>query len=191
MLDLKQTELRICQGWWIKVRFVVFIIFLGGKRDLELSFQQVVPLMDLLSKHIMSLRAVWIGLLSPETVKQKAQFFCGVYMHLALGLCHLFWHICWPKGYELTLEVVSIGINTSYVSFIILCHFKSSKCFKLKKTSPVAQPTAWSETVLHQIILRKWWHVYVRNARANNSMNSCMAKIPSLYWYINGYTPKN
>lgn len=70
--------------------------------DLEVTFKQVVPLMDLLSKHINSfldssrdtLTAVSIGLLSPETLKQKAQFLCGVDMDplqtWLWGLSHLF-----------------------------------------------------------------------------------------------------
>ena len=167
--------------------------------DLEVTFKQVVPLMDLLSKHINSfldssrdtLTAVSIGLLSPETLKQKAQFLCGVDMDplqtWLWGLCHLFWHIYWPKGYELTLEVVSIGINTSYASFTILCHFKSSKCFKLKNIASCST-TAWSETVLHHHLAEVMTCVQDM-PEPTIQRTHVWSKSKAFFWYINGYTP--
>ena len=66
--------------------------------------------------------AVWIGLLSLKTVKEKAQFFCGFYR--------------------------SIDIKTSKVIIMhdILCHFKSSKWFNFTKNIASCSSHSGSET---------------------------------------------
>lgn len=64
----------------MKVRFVVFNIFLGEGGGFGSNLQTSCSIDGFLIKTYQLINGCWIGLLSPETVKQKAHFFCGVDM---------------------------------------------------------------------------------------------------------------